>query len=266
MALSLPKSFYNPLEEFFSNALQNKVAFHTFRQSPVLANYIEYDLPELTKNYLAVLQELLKKYRLPSAILEKLDTVGSPTVSLYNRSFTVSQPAIRYWLWALTLVEMKLLPKDGIILEIGGGFGGQAAALKLLVTMGLAHFKEYRLMDLPQACQFQQAYCDRVLAELPKGVEIPHGPQPEVTIIAKPLETEETEETKEPYDLIISNYALSEFSPDIQALYLPLFEQCKHAFLVWNSSQAVPESLKKRLTFDLEECGKYNEHIRVIGW
>jgi len=255
MDLCIPTEFYNPFGRLSLSSSDEKV-FSKFRQAPELAIYLEYDVPILTERYAAELKRLLNKYPLSLNILESLDVIGSPVVQKYENlgGAVLSQPVIRYWLWALTILDMGLIGSN--ILEIGGGFGGQAAAMEILAQHG--HFKldSYRIMDLPDVCPLINKYVKTL-----NGLN--------TKIVAKELDRSIGEVkgvTDSLYDLVIANYSVAEFTPDVRALYLDFFKNCKHAFIVWNSTQKIPNVISSRLKFDLIECGAMREDIRVIGW
>lgn len=264
MDLSLPSSFYDRLSEFAKLASSDEKEFSNFRQNQALKIYLEYDLPELTANYLKRLTTLADKFfqlhtfRNIRHFLETVDCIGSPDVKEYPElsNAKLSQPTIRYWLWALEifyrieLYKSSLSYKNINILEIGGGFGGQAAALTSLLKESYCLYN-YQILDLPQVCNLINRYIDEVLDD-------------NNNVLALDLAKYETFDKD--IDLLISNYAISEFDPETTAKYLPLFSKCKHAFIVWNSSKEIPSIIKDRITFNYEEYGKSNPDIRVIGW
>lgn len=108
----------------------------------------------------------------------------------------------RYRAIAEELVE-AFGPLDGMsVLEVGGGYGGQAELL--MTEYGIAG---YQIMDLPAPRKLQDAY----LAS--KGLSLT-GPD-----IA---------------DLAISNYAMSETRKHVQLEYAELMGRCKRGYIRWN--------------------------------
>lgn len=97
-------------------------------------------------------------------------------------------------------------PLDGLrICEIGGGYGGQAKAIFDAYSPLL-----YHIIDLPEVCELQKRY-----------------------LIGLPVECF-TEPTGQDYDLVISNYALSEIvgnNPYIDSIVT----KCKHGYIACNT-------------------------------
>ena len=98
-------------------------------------------------------------------------------------------------------------PLDGMrICEIGGGYGGQAKAIFSSYKPGI-----YHIIDLPEVCELQRHY----LWPLPVGCydSIPIGYI---------------------YDLVISNYALSEI-PDNKYYIDEVLRKSRHGYITCNT-------------------------------
>lgn len=92
-------------------------------------------------------------------------------------------------------------PLDGRrVLEVGGGFGGQASVCR-------RHWPwvEWAILDLEEAMLLQRSYCGAWLGRL----------------TGKP-------------DLAFSAYALSECTAEVQAGYCARLSACRSGFIVWN--------------------------------
>lgn len=90
------------------------------------------------------------------------------------------------------------------IIEVGGGYGGQAHVMLSLASC------TYSILDLPEPLELQRVYLESLGFFL-------HG------FVAGA-----------PYDLFISNYALSECARDVQASYLQLAATCPRGYITWN--------------------------------
>jgi hypothetical protein len=88
------------------------------------------------------------------------------------------------------------------ILELGGGYGGQAKTIYDVYTPS-----EYHIIDLPQVCGLVNRYFPKV-----KTMNNPTG---------------------EHYDLFISNYALSELRDNEK--YIDQLKKCKHGYVTCNT-------------------------------
>ena len=99
------------------------------------------------------------------------------------------------------------------VAEIGAGYGGQAAAIHCIDG-----FASYTVFDLPEASSLAQRYSKAV------GFEIVVGD----------LESE----PRKAYDLVISNYALSEIPKSIQVAYLDkIVRRTPRGYMLWNQQR-----------------------------
>lgn len=130
------------------------------------------------------------------------DTIGDPTLQDINGWYG-SNATAQYVGVLSNLIDLyKSL--DGLdILEIGGGYGGQA-----LCILDIFSPKSYTILDLPEVNELQY----KVLGD-------------QVTLTSTI--------PKKKYDLVISNYALSEI-PD-QEPYQKLLKRCKHGYITCNT-------------------------------
>jgi len=98
------------------------------------------------------------------------------------------------------------------IAEIGGGFGGQAAVLRKLSS-----FKSYTIYDLPEVHELQSKFLKANDSE--SGVLYADGR------IAPSGN----------FDLVISNYAVSELKRELQVAYFEnVVKTSTHGYLTWN--------------------------------
>jgi len=94
-------------------------------------------------------------------------------------------------------------PLDGMrICEIGGGYGGQCKMICERYKPGC-----YHIIDLPEVCELQRRYCDAECYTEPTGQE---------------------------YDLVISNYALSEII-DNKPYIDGVLRKSKHGYIACNT-------------------------------
>jgi len=91
------------------------------------------------------------------------------------------------------------------ICEIGGGYGGQCKAVFGRFTPNC-----YHIIDLPEVCELQVRYCRDLLMR------------------------STTKPTGQDYDLVISNYALSEI-PDNKLYIDEVVKRSKHGYITCNT-------------------------------
>lgn len=129
---------------------------------------------------------------------------------IVHRHYVASPTYFRY---AFVLSEI-VWPAKGTkhILEIGGGYGGQAHVLTQNVQVD-----SYTILDLPPVCRLQSRYLKAC------GVNnvVP------VSDYRLLLSLE--------YDLVISNYAYDELERATQEAYLPLLEHSKRGYITANN-------------------------------
>jgi hypothetical protein len=98
------------------------------------------------------------------------------------------------------------------IIEIGGGFGGQAA-----LSISLESDLHWRIYDLPSVIKMQKKFTDEL--GLSTKMSFSSG-----------LELESNSG-----DLLISNYALSEISRNLQMEYISsVIQNCPRGYMTWN--------------------------------
>lgn len=160
-----------------SNYLQSckDCDINTFKRNPHLTAIWEHCRDEIAEEY-------LKQIALQNAWLLRHkftnDFKGNPIVKdyiLYHGSASTIQ-----YIGVLSNLIKWFGPLDGLrICEIGGGYGGQARTI-----LDVYKPKCYHIIDLPEVCGLIKRYID------------------EVEVFTAP--------TGQNYDLLISNYALSE--------------------------------------------------------
>lgn len=140
---------------------------------------------------------------------------GKPNKFLF-RTFGWSSPStIRY---IKIYLEIKRI-FDGVklkrIVEIGGGYGGQARIFSLAEG-----FQEYVIVDLPEVIELQKKYL---------------SPVPNIKFISA-FESNNDKSNFIEYDLLISNFAFSELDKRTQDLYLEKYiRRSAHGYMIWNN-------------------------------
>lgn len=180
--------------------------FATFRQHVPM---MEYFTPEVGVRYG---QGIATHHRHLMPYLEKfrvIDSVGGPSTHEYPEFGRFSPNTLRY---ILILGEMQELfgSLDGLdIVEIGGGFGGQCAAI-----MACSKPKSYVLIDLPETLKLQEKYLTQL----------------GVSGFACMAEAPERN-----WDLAISNWALTECGRPVQEEYVRrVLVRSQRGFMYWS--------------------------------
>jgi len=140
------------------------------------------------------------------------DTLGNPLTYDYGLG-DISPTTLRYMKVLNDLMgNWDLSGKD--IIEIGCGYGGQCTVLKQLINV-----KSYSVVDLPEVIKLAERYLSTL--KLNSNMEFMDGT------------SSDTEYGN--YDLIISNYAISECTERVQKEYLEkIISKCGHGYITYN--------------------------------
>jgi hypothetical protein len=198
--------------QIISSAAHNDDSFAKFRSNREYRQILEH--VSKSQGY-----EYLKESQLGTSELKKLisevtflNTCGLPLVYFYPRLGFLSPTTLRY---CKVFDELnRLFPNIAQmnIAEIGGGFGGQAAVLRKL-----SGFKSYTIYDLPEVHELQSKFLKANNSE--SGVLYADGR-------LAPSGN---------FDLVISNYAVSELKRELQVAYFEnIVKASTHGYLTWN--------------------------------
>jgi hypothetical protein len=168
---------------------------NTFKIHPDIVPIFEHTSEEQGEKYLQIIRE---RYPLLLAALPRLvvnDEIGGANRCIGVEGLSVSPSTLRYVKVLGDLIYAGLASGDAIV-EIGGGYGGQALVIRNKIL-----WQSYTIFDLPEAGSLQERY----LAEHDLTVE--HG---ELFVGSRVTN----------WDFCISNYAFSECNKKMQDWYL----------------------------------------------
>lgn len=195
-------------------AAHKEKIFHKFRANRQYRKILEHVTKSLASEYLDLIPESER------ALLSRLracDSVGGPLRYKFGSYGRYSPTTIRYLYFHTQYKEYFGDLGNSKVIEIGGGFGGQAA-----VSLTLNPNLSWTIFDLPEVLRLQEKYL--------------HATNPDVKV------TFQTglEITKTHGDFLISNYALSEISRDLQLKYFELvISNCTKGYMAWNTISEV---------------------------
>lgn len=148
------------------------------------------------------------------------DSIGDPNIFDID-GISISPGTLRYLRVLHDIIELD--PTS--ILEIGGGYGGQA-----LVTKLYNNNIDYSIIDIPEVKNLQKSYLNVLL------------PNNNITLIS----SDSIDISKE-YDLIISDYCISEFDKEGVDFYIEIAKKCKTGYFTINSTGEIREYLINKL-------------------
>ena len=178
------------------SSLDDKI-FNNFKQEPDYRIVLEHVSIEQGQQFLNVISRdnphLLELHNLN--IFKLNDILGGADIHNYN-GIHISPSTLRYIKVLSDLIKLFGTLDNKNIIEIGSGYGGQA----LLILKFFKNVK-YTFVDLDECLELQKKYLDK------------HGINNEVLKFKK-------NNFEDNYDLVISNYAFSECSRNIQYYYI----------------------------------------------
>ena len=204
---------------FYEKAVENILAseshFKRFRRKYNYREILEHVDFELGHKYFLRIRELDPEMTTAQLGLNRNDSVGSPRSYMYPEFEKISPTTLRYIAVALDINKEMDIKRIHKIVEIGAGYGGQAAILDKFIPN-----LEYFIFDLPLV----QKLIDKYLSSL--GMRnFTH------LSIADSMENRE-------FDLVISNYAFSELPRNLQIEYLErVLLKSKNGYLIMNSGR-----------------------------
>lgn len=213
-------AIYHNYTEALKNLDTDPSIFATFKSNTYFNDILEHTDKTFGERYEALVHSEFNedpKYFLD--IVAKNDAIGSPIKETFS-GIDMSPSNLRYIYHAL-LLKSKIFSwfpakKDIRILEIGGGYGG----LCLYLTSVLTEYNvDYTIIDLPEPSRLQNKFLEKVGVENARSVSYNS-----IDDIAK-----------QKFDLVISNYCLSEISLENQEEYFKkLIVNCDKKFFIWN--------------------------------
>lgn len=194
---------------------QNVVEWSSFPRGMAFCEYIHNNYPELISR---------------ADLCRRNDEYGGPATHQFPGLGKFSPSTLCYMSIAADINKMFTFEKSPRIVEIGGGYGGQCYLMSMIRP-----FSEYAIYDLIEVLPLQNKYLQLL------GVKNFHLCPPD----ALPADPS--------FDLVISNYALSECSREMQFLYLnEIVRHAKRGYLILNDFSAL--KLEEYVEF-LEENG-----------
>lgn len=223
--------------DFCAKASIDANLFSNFRRNKYYGKILEHISRELGQCYI---DEIIK---LDNDFLEKIelyklnDKCGNPVLFEYPNIGAISSTTLRY---IKVLGDLKLHFKglDHLkICEIGVGYGGQCRIINSIFSP-----TEYLLVDIKPALMLCQRYLDNYI----------------INSVLKFITMNELKISE--YDLVISNYAFTELTREIQDVYLKkIILNSKKGYITYNDiSPANYRSYKK------EELLKIIPNSRII--
>ena len=202
-----------PYAEICREAVEDNKVFAKFKQDPRYTAILEHVSPEHGGRYI----ERIMEYELNDAMIDEFkdnDDLGGANRVDYGEPFgKVSPSTLRYITNALDISYFFGEGELNKIVEIGGGYGGLCKVMSSFIK-----FDQYLLLDLEECNLLSRKY-------------LSHFSLPTISHRA-----EEIDEIDENFDLLISNYALSECDRETQMMYIEKFVKKSNKFYVMHNN------------------------------
>ncbi len=189
----------NVFNSFKSNSNYNAILEHvSYEQGLLYLNYLNLYFPEFNK-YINDFQ--------------KNDIFGGTKTYYYENIGNISPSTLRYIKVLFDIIYIFGDLNNKKIIEIGSGYGGQC----FILNQYFKNIKNYTLVDLDEALSLSNKY----LSKLNINHEI--------------LKIENIENLNESFDLVISNYAYSELTKELQDNYYDnIIRKSQHGYFTLN--------------------------------
>ena len=213
---------YAEYERVCQRACDDDEAFSKFKAQEAYQDVLEhvsYDVGRCYEHRLKIDHpSLIEDQGIKDAVTRSAE-LGSPSTYDYNEWGTVSPTQLRYVCVRGDMENVCGSLADKKIVEIGGGYGGQAQVC-LAGEQAAAH---YRVLDL----RVVQRLCRKYIQK-----SLPADRAKRFTTGKRFLRDHDLFQEK--FDVFHSNFALSELPRKIQKPYVRLAQRTPYGFVTWN--------------------------------
>ena len=209
MTWTLQDSAVMPYLQACRAAAQGSDFFRNFKSHPAYRHVLEHVSYEEGQQYL---DEIKIDYKDKLDEIKENDALGTPVTCTYDGVGTISPTTLRYPKNTSDIVN-KFGTSFNSVVEIGGGYGGLCKVLSSFVD-----FEQYLLLDLEECNMLSRKY-------------LSHFDLPTMS-----YQAEEIVELEDRFDLLISNYALSECNRETQMMYIERFVKNSDKFYLMHNN------------------------------
>lgn len=190
----------------------NDDLFNIFKSNPVYKGILEHVSPEQGKLYLDYINSNFTDLDSFIDTFKKNDIYGGTTLSNYERIGNISPSTLRYIKVLSDINNLFGNLDNKKVVEIGVGYGGQCFVLSQYYNIS-----EYSLIDLDETLLLTDKYLNKL--------DVSH----------RVINIDNISDLDEEFDLVISNYAYSELSRELQDLYYEkIIKKSKNGYFTYN--------------------------------
>jgi len=189
-------SDFNDYTSFCQKAAEDPEIFAHFKASGIYQIVLEHLNYDQGKQFLNLIMAQSPEFLKYAELFRTNDLIGDPKVFTYPVIGQMSPSTLRYIKIASDLTLLFGDLNGASIIEIGGGYGGQCK-----IISDLYKFKKYTIVDLPGPVALTKKYLE---AQGVTNVE---------------FKTFDDTINDEAFDLLLSNYAYTECTTEMQEKY-----------------------------------------------
>lgn len=242
----------NEYRDFCKSVVENTELFEQFRNDPSYCVIVENVTREQGAAYLYYIKKHMKDFDLYRDKFQLSDKIGNPKLEDYGEDGIWSPTTLRYVKVLAEINEYFGPLEDFAIVEIGGGYGGQYKIIN-----DYSKIEYYDIYDLKET--------NMLISKFLSYFELSSLLSEELSLPSS-------------FDLVISNYAFSEISYDMQKKYMSyVFDNCNRGYITYNNisnahnidsitSEEFKDYVKLRGGFCIEEFPKTNEDNFIAIW
>ena len=208
MSWTLQDSAVTPYLSACRAAAQGSDFFKNFKSHPAYRHVLEHVSMEEGHQYL---DEIEIDYKDKLDEIKENDLYGTPIQCSYDGIGMISPTTVRYLKNTSDIVNKFGTSFDSIV-EIGGGYGGLCKVMSSFVK-----FEQYLLLDLEECNMLSRKY-------------LSHFDLPTMS-----YQAEEIVNVEDNFDLLISNYAMSECNRETQIMYIERFVKKSDKFYLMHN-------------------------------
>jgi putative sugar O-methyltransferase len=224
------------------NAASSDSAFATFKRHVDYTPILEHVSKEQGQDYLNV----IKEYKIditPYLFNDKYGGTIKHKYQVANTELEVSPTTLRYIKVAGEISKLFNDVKIETVTEIGCGYGGQSLILSKMIST----IKHYNLIDLPEVNKLIDRYIS--VHDFKIGKTVNALDSKALTVLPA-------------CDLLISNYAFTECTPNVRQIYLDtVIKSAKNGYITINF---ITEEERKYLYQSLIKMGKSIKLINEV--
>ena len=230
---------YHKYTKYCKLISENYTHFENFKKHPSYTYMLEHVTYEYGKKYINLLKTEYRDIlqQLNWVEIHKHDRIGSPNLYDYSNelkpvvilsTYMFSPTTFRYLYIALDILSKNKGNNIKSVVEIGGGYGGQALLLLLIAPLFEINIRYYTIIDVYYPTLVQKKYLRKFNVTY--------------NVVCTTINKYNIGDV----DLLISNYALSEIQREYQNSYIPLVQLALHGYMLWNRKFIMPCVISKK--------------------